>query len=73
MAIGIRGGHQVKGAFGGKGRIDLLPGKFSAIGCTAEFIIGGHAGRDNIRSIRSRGDALVPQARDSGGAVRMAE
>ena len=70
MAIGIRGGHQVKGAFGGKGRIDLLPGKFSAIGCTAEFIIGGHAGRDNIGS---RGDALVPQARDSGGAVRMAE
>ena len=70
VAIGVCGGHQVQGAVGGKGLVDLLPGKFSAIRGAAEFIIVWHAGRNDIRS---RGDALVPQARDSGGAVRMAE
>ena len=70
VAIGVCGGHQVQGAVGGKGLVDLLPGKFSAIRGAAEFIIGRHAGRNDILSC---GDALVPQSGDSGGAVLIAE
>ena len=58
------------GAVGGKGLVDLLPGKFSAIRGAAEFIIGRHAGRNGIPSC---GDTLVPQTGNSGGAVLIAE
>ena len=70
VAIGVCGGHQVQGAVGGKGLVDLLPGKFSAIRGAAEFIIGRHAGRNGIPSC---GDTLVPQTGNSGGAVLIAE